>query len=287
MAEKEKVPDDKFPPTERPQRSRSEEPRSTNPDAQEDTDGTQQPTLTLEESSVPQRRHKEPKTIVLVPPIPAPGFRESHYSSSFGTTVTEREGGRFRTIRVGPYETTKENVKVNITVLGKRKLPHPPPPASKHEPSPPIPVLPQPKPVPKSVPTPVPKSVPIPPPPVLKPEPAEKPPSRSQAVLDYLDSIAGLSQQDLEHDVIPSPEFANDTIDVVELLSKFGVPDQAKALDSLLDSDAVDFDFGKLMRQYYSYVLRSYCLINMQDRYRGANHSAACLTSIDLSRLVV
>ncbi|ODN06636.1 hypothetical protein Ocin01_00050 [Orchesella cincta] len=85
---------------------------------------------------------------------------------------------------------------------------------------------------------------------------------------------------------IPSPELMEDTnTDAMNILRKFGIPDQGKALESLLDKETVHFDFGGLMRQYYSYVLRSYCLINMQDRYRGSSKFSDCFTSIDIAKV--
>ncbi|OXA58930.1 hypothetical protein Fcan01_05948 [Folsomia candida] len=73
--------------------------------------------------------------------------------------------------------------------------------------------------------------------------------------------------------------------DELSQLKQFGIPSQTRLVDALLDADAVQYDFGGLMREYYSYVLRSYCLINMQDRYRGASSHSKCFTTIDVSKI--
>jgi hypothetical protein len=68
-------------------------------------------------------------------------------------------------------------------------------------------------------------------------------------------------------------------------LEKFNIPNRDKIMTTLLERDFYTHNFNGLIHQYYSYVLRSYCLMNMQDRYRGLDKNAPCLSLIDISKL--
>ncbi|CAG7826591.1 unnamed protein product [Allacma fusca] len=68
-------------------------------------------------------------------------------------------------------------------------------------------------------------------------------------------------------------------------LEEFNIPNRGKIMTTLLETDFYTHNFNGLIRQYYSYVLRSYCLMNMQDRYRGLDKNAPCLSLIDISKL--
>ncbi|CAL8111704.1 unnamed protein product [Orchesella dallaii] len=171
--------------------------------------------------------------------------------------ATHQEGPNFQTTTYGPFDTTKRGIKAEITIAKPKEVEAPPLPPPLPPPPPPEekPIIPEPPPPP-----------PPPPPPLVVEEITEE--KRRQS------------------NDIPSPELIEDTnIDAMDILKKFGIPDQTKALEDLLDKETVHFDFGGLMRQYYSYVLRSYCLINMQDRYRGSSKFSDCFTSIDIARV--
>lgn len=67
-------------------------------------------------------------------------------------------------------------------------------------------------------------------------------------------------------------------------MSELGIPEQNKLMESLLEHDHYKHNFNGFLRQYYSFVLRCHCLMNMQGRYRGMGDQAECFKLIDISK---
>ena len=70
----------------------------------------------------------------------------------------------------------------------------------------------------------------------------------------------------------------------LQKMPDFGIPDQTKLMESLLEHDHYKHNFNGFLRQYYSFVLRCHCLMNMQGRYRGLGEQAECFKLIDISK---